>query len=200
MSILQPVHLRYGFLPGDSGQPIPTVNRATGGEGLKINFSEDLEDPAWHHPNAGGISIINGPGSSTGYDVWGTISLWIRDLWAPDPASRTEIQTWISLAEVLPGGGSGATVDTRPAQEHYAPLQHDDLVWGPDGQVSASVEGHDYSTLHLIHPVQPIYVPADRRLRVHIAQFHDAALVPGYGLPWPGHIRKAWADLIAVPR
>lgn len=197
---IQPVHLQYGFESGDTGQPIPVIDRTVGGEGLKIYFSEDLEDPAGHHSNSGGISIINGPGNAAGYDVSGTISLWVRDLWAPDASSRTECQMWMSLCSVDSAGASGATVKTFPAKEWYAPLQHDDLVWDSAGVVSQSVSGHDFSTKHVVFAFQPLFVPSNRRLRAHICQFHGDPNVPGYDKPYPGHVHKAWADLSAVPR
>lgn len=197
---IQPVHLQYGYESGDTGQPIPVIDRTVGGEGLKIYFSDDVEDPAGHHSNTGGISIINGPGNAAGYDVWGTLSLWICDLWAPDADTRTECQVWASLCEVVSGGGSGNTVVTFAAHEFYAPIQHDALVWDLNGQVSASVSGHDASVKHIKVPVGPLFVPSNRRLRVHIGQFHGSPNVPGYNTPYPGYVRKAWADLSAVPR
>lgn len=200
VSDVQPVHLRYGYMPGDTWQPIPVIDRNLGGEGLKINFSEDLEDPNSHHSNTGGISIVNGPGSSTGYDVWGTISLWIRDLWAPDPSTRTECQVWMSHCEVVSGGASGATVKTFPAHEFYAPLQHDALVWDVTGAVSQTVEDHDFSTKHVVFAFQPMFVPNNRRVRAHICQFHGDPNEPVSGNPYPGHIHKAWADLCVLPR
>lgn len=200
MSVIQAVHLRYGYKTGDTGQPIPVIDRTVGGEGLKVYFSEDLEDPAGHHSNAGGISIINGPGDPSGYDVWGTVSFWIEDLWGPDPDSRTECQAWMSLCEVLSGGASGDTVATFPAHEFYAPLQHDALLWDELGHVSSAVDGHDPSVKHIKIPVGPLHVPANRRLRAHLGQFHGNLNVPGYDLPYPGRVRRAWADLCAVPR
>ncbi|MGI5169875.1 hypothetical protein ACQEU3_46720 [Spirillospora sp. CA-253888] len=200
MSIIQPVHLRYGYKAGDQPQPIPVVNRHVGGEGRQVWFSEDLEDPAGHHANGGGVSLINGPGDARGYDVWGTVSLWVRDLWAPDAEHRTECQMWMSLCSVNADGGSGPTVRTFPAQEWYAPIQHDDLVWDSSGDVVTDAAGHSPSTKHVVFPVQPLHVPSNRRLRVHICQFHDNPNVPGYDLPYPGHILRAWADLLAVPR
>lgn len=199
MSIIQPVHLRYGVKAGGL-QPIPNIDRHVGGEGLKIYFDEDLEDPSGHHANGGGISLINGPGDPQGYDVWGTVSLWVRDLWAPDAEHCTECQMWLSLCEVLANGDSGATKESFPAQEWYAPIQHDDLVWDAAGTVSAAVPGHDFSTKHVKFPVGPIHVPSNRRLRVHLCQLHDETTVPGYGNPWPGHVHYAWCDLLAVPR
>lgn len=198
--MIQPIHLRYGYDTDDSGQNIPVIDRAVGGEGLQIYFSQDLEDPNHHHATGGGISLVNGPGDAQGYDVWGTISLWVRDLWAPDADHRTECQMWASLCEVSANGNSGATVKTFPAQEWYAPIQHDALVWDGSGNVIKDAAGHSPSVKHVVFPVQPLHVAADRRLRVHICQFHDDPTVPGYGNPYPGHIHRAWADLMAVPR
>lgn len=199
-SVIQPVHLRYGYLETDTYQPVPVINRAVGGEGLRINFTEDLEDPSGHHSNTGGISLINGPGNTGGYDVWGTISVWVRDLWAPDASSRTECQMWMSLCEVVAGGGSGATVKTFPAQEWYAPIQHDDLVWDLAGLVSVDEDEHDPSVKHVVFAFQPLFVPNNRRLRAHICQFHGDPNVPGYDKPYPGNVYRAWADINAVPR
>lgn len=200
MSIIQSVHCRYGYVSGEDPQPVPVINRFVGGEGRMIWFSEDTEDPVGHHANSGGVSLINGPGDAQGYDVWGTISLWVRDLWAPDPASRTECQMWMSLCEVKTDGSSGVTKTTFPAQEWYAPIQHDDLLWDEAGNVVVDAPGHSPSVKHVVFPVQPLHVPANRRLRVHICQFHDDPLIPGIGKPYPGHIMRANADLLAVPR
>ncbi|WP_344593221.1 hypothetical protein [Actinomadura vinacea] len=200
MSIIQPVHCRYGYLSADTGQDITVVDPSVGGEGLKIYFSQDVEDPHRHHADAGGPSLINGPNAAQGFDVWGDVSVWLADLWAPAPVSRTEFQMWVSLCEVLADGSSGATVKRFPAVEAYAPLNHDDKVWNANGDLVRDGPGHRRCNMHFGFRVQPLHVAANRRLRVHIAQMHDNPLVPGHGKPWPGYVRRADADLLAVPR
>lgn len=195
MSILQPVHVRYGHLASDTGQDITVSDPSGTGDPTTVWFSEEIEDPNSHHGNGGAYSLVEGPRSSTGFDVTGTITLWLRDLWAPDSESRTEFQIWMALADV----NTGNVVSSFPHAEYYAPIQHDALVWDTSGDVAKDATGHTPSNRHVQHSFN-VYVPSNRRLRVQLSQYHSAATVPGYGNPWPGHVFRAYADLTAVPR
>lgn len=201
----QPVRIRYGYKAGDTIQPIPAIDPQAGGDHMLVHFSEDLEDPAHHHSDAGGVSVVWGPniGSSSAL-VDGTVSLWVRDLWAPDPASRTEFQVRLDRYRV----GDFAKINSNStlfAQEYYAPLNHDDLVWDPAGQVVPDAPGHRPCNAHVTFHWTAEKVKADECLRIAVAQFHtqgpDGCIrIPGYDRPYPGHVWRAQARLKVWPR
>lgn len=200
----QPVRLRYGYADGDTLQPIPSVDPDVGGNGLFVKWSEELEDPKSHHANSGGISMVWGPSIGSGALVDGTVSLWIRDLWAPHPAQRTEIQVWLTKART----SDNTVINTRAelfSKESYAPLHNDDLVWDAGGAVVADAPGHRTCTKHVAFGFTAEEVKDTECLRVNVAQYHRRddqgnILVPGYGKPYPGHVWRAQARLKVWPR
>lgn len=202
----QPILLTYNMDVSGPAQPIPVINRAVGGDGYEINFNYDKKDPGGHHNNAGGTSVVNGPGNpGNGYIVWGGVHLWIVDLWAPDPSTRTEFQMWINLHKVVGGFAQPQVFEHTLAIEAYAPLQHDDKAWLPDGTPRVEYDdpddpdGHDESVKHYGYPVFPMWVPGDCRARVSIAQMHGNENVGApYDKPYPGYIYKATCGLMAM--
>lgn len=201
---LQPILLNYNMGVAGPGQPIPTFDRTIGGDGVEINWNFDELDPGGHHNNAGGSSVVNGPGNSAGYVVWGGIRLWIVDLWAPDPYTRTEFQVWVTLHKVVNGLAQAAVWKKSLAVEAYAPLQHDDNAWLPSGLPRTDYDdpddpyGHDESVKHHGFQVIPMLVPGDCRARLAVGQAHGDPNVPGYDKPYPGYIRRAELGLIAM--
>ncbi|MFC5744841.1 hypothetical protein [Actinomadura rugatobispora] len=201
----QPIRIRYGYKTGDSIHPIPSHDPAIGGNPLLVHFSEDLEDPKSHHSDAGGVSIVWGPNiGSSGALVDGTVSLWIRDLWAPAPDERTEFQ--IRLLKYKTADYSLVNMTAQMfSQEYYAPLHHDDLVWDSSGNVIPDAPGHRSCNAHVTFHWTAEEVKADECLRVAIAQYHGqrpdgSILVPGYDLPYPGHVWRAQGRLKVWPR
>lgn len=200
----QPVILSYGNKSGDTGQNIPTLDRHTGGEGLHVNFTTDHKDPFYHHANGGGISVVNGSANPNGSWASGTLNFWVCDLWAPSPTARTEIQVWLSRVKINSDGSSavGDVSDTllrRMAQEYYAPLQHDDLLWDANGNVVKDVPGHSPSVKHFAFNFD-VEVPSNQRLRFNIAQWHGSQNVPDpYNKPYPGYIKYAVLHMKVYP-
>ncbi|GAA3957724.1 hypothetical protein GCM10023085_45300 [Actinomadura viridis] len=203
----QPVRVRYGYknTGGDPIQPIPSVDPDVGGNGLFVYFNEDLEDPKGHHSDSGGISIVWGPNiGSSGALVDGTVSLWVRDLWAPSPTQRTEYQVWLTKART----SDNEVLNTRStlfSEEGYAPLHYDDLLWDESGNVVTDASGHRMCTKHVQFHFTAEEVKSTECLRVNIAQFHHMNeqgqfLVPGYDKPYPGHVWRAQARLKVWPR
>ncbi|MFF5258563.1 hypothetical protein ACFY4C_06435 [Actinomadura viridis] len=203
----QPVRIRYGYkaADGDPIQPIPSHDPAIGGDPLLVYFNEDLEDPKSHHSDAGGVSIVWGPSiGSSGALVDGTVSLWVRDLWAPDPSSRTEFQIRLLKYKV----SDYSLINTNAqmfSQEYYAPLQHDDLVWDADGNVVPDAPGHRPCNMHATFHWTAEEVKSDECLRIGVAQYHGQRpdgriLVPDHDKPYPGHVWRAQARLKVWPR
>lgn len=209
---IQPIILTYNMEKLGPGQPIPVLDRKVGGDGLEIDFNFDKKDPGGHHNNAGGDSVMNGPGNPprsaddrAGYIVWGGVHLWIVDLWAPDPYTRTEFQMWVNLHKVVGGLAQSAVFEKTLAIEAYAPLQHDDDAWLPSGMPRIDYddpddpEGHDESVKHHGYPVFPMWVPGDCRGRVAVGQMHGNKKVPApVDKPYPGYIRRATCNLMAM--
>lgn len=201
----QPVRLKTGDKPGDTIQPITSVDPSVGGPGLQVFWSQEAEDPNSHHNNAGSKSFVWGPNIGAHralVDV--TVHLWTRDLIAPGGwgGYRTEVQGFLTKWKV--GDYEQVDIDHEVlSAEVYCQPSNDTLFWDSAGNVVPNAPGHKPSTTHMQFGWGQAEVFEDEALRFDAAQYHR--LIDGvfkipenddfppetWGKPWPGHILRA---------